>query len=204
MPSTQRISLGKYDWHFKEKEAEAWIACSKFPTVVQHELRHLGKLPDEAVEFNERKIQWVGERDWLFRTHFTTPADVNTYDLVQLAFDGLDTVATVKLNDKLILESDNMFLPEVVDVNRCLAGAGEQNTLEILFESAARVALEREKEYEKSFLDIRESSRMYIRKAQFQWGWDWVCQCEERVTIIADEFVGPRDDNRWAIQGYQT
>lgn len=155
-----------------------------FPTQVHHELKLLGQLPDEGIEFNERKIQWVGEKDWVFYTSFPTPEDIDERELVELVFDGLDTVAEVKLNGEVVLRCDNMFVPERVEVKELLRREGDgeggregENRLEILFESAARIAREREEKYEKEtgkkFIALRESSRQYIRKAQYQWGWDW-------------------------------
>lgn len=179
MPPLQELSLSEHQWYFSENsstnKAESWRPCSTFPTVIQHELRELGEIPDESIEYNERKIQWVGERDWLFKTSFPTPDDVGKYSCADLVFDGLDTIATVRLNGKEILRCDNMFVPERVDVKALLNGVREENELEILFESAARVGREREKEAgkENAFVAIRETSRMYVRKAQFQWGWDW-------------------------------
>ncbi len=205
MATVQKISLGNYLWHFKEKTAESWTPCSMFPTQVHHELKLLGKLPDEGIEFNERKIQWVGEKDWVFRTSFPTPSDISEHGLVELVFDGLDTVAEVKLNDKIVLECDNMFVPERVDVKKLLNEPDEEdNQLEILFESAARIALEREEAYEKEtgkkFINLRESSRMYVRKAQFQWGWDWgecLLAIERRLHFSRDEadLYRPGDDH---------
>ncbi|CRK37113.1 hypothetical protein BN1708_016573, partial [Verticillium longisporum] len=52
-----------------------------------------------------------------------------------LAFDGLDTFATVKLNGSTILETDNMFIPERVDVTDKLNAEGN-NELQIHFDSA--------------------------------------------------------------------
>ena len=52
-----------------------------------------------------------------------------------LAFDGLDTFATVRLNGQEILQSDNMFVPRRVSITEDLNVEGE-NVLEIEFESA--------------------------------------------------------------------
>jgi beta-mannosidase len=131
-------------------------------------------IPDEGIELNERKMQWVGEKDWLFKTGFKTPDDVKGYENVILAFDGLDTIATVTLNGHVVLECDNMFISYRVDFAASdLNRAGDENVLEIHFESAAKIARERMEASGLVWKAIREQSRVYVRKAQYHWGWDW-------------------------------
>ena len=56
----------------------------------------------------KQAVQWVGESDWVYKCQF----EVETVERVsELVFEGLDTFATVYLNDVQILETDNMFLP---------------------------------------------------------------------------------------------
>jgi beta-mannosidase len=91
-----------------------------------------------------------------------------------LAFDGLDTFATVKLNGTVILESDNMFIPHRVDVTKELKPQVE-NTLEIDFKSARLEAIKiREAHPEHTWVGFNgDMSRLAVRKAQYHWGWDW-------------------------------
>ncbi|ORY43380.1 glycoside hydrolase [Rhizoclosmatium globosum] len=87
-----------------------------------------------------------------------------------LCFDGLDTVAEVLLNGTSIGKSDNMFVPLRISVAHLLT---KNNVLEIRFESAVNVAKARELEYGKSMVWNGDASRVYLRKAQYHWGWDW-------------------------------
>lgn len=91
-----------------------------------------------------------------------------------LAFDGLDTFAHVRLNDKTILQSDNMFLPHRVDVTHVL-NRSESNTLEVEIEPALLKAREIKAQHpEHKFVCFNgDSSRLAVRKAQYHWGWDW-------------------------------
>ena len=79
----------------------------------------------------------------------------------------------MSLNGEVVLECDNMFTPQRVDVSKSLVlgrVAGD-NELEIRFESAARVARERFEKGGLSWRAIREQSRVWVRKAQYHWGW---------------------------------
>jgi beta-mannosidase len=91
-----------------------------------------------------------------------------------LAFDGLDTFATVKLNGKVILESDNMFLGHRIDVTKELEADGE-HTLEIEFDCALLKARElRAQDTKHRWVGFNgDPARMAVRKAQYHWGWDW-------------------------------
>lgn len=177
MKQVQEISLGDCTWQWKQADAgeDEWKPCSRFPTNIHHELRVLKLIPDEGVELNERKIQWVGEKDWVFRREFPSPPDFREYDHVVLAFDGLDTIAKVTLNGEVVLECENMFTPHRVEVRKHLAigKLGGDNELEIYFTSAAKVARERLESSGFYWKNIREESRVWVRKAQYHWGWDW-------------------------------
>lgn len=175
MLPVQTISLAACKWEWKDAAAgdDEWRVCSTFPTNIHHELKVLDLIPDEGVELNERKMQWVGEKDWLFKTEFPSPTNMQKYSGAFIAFDGLDTIATVTLNGEVVLESDNMFTPQRVDVKKhlVLGRVAGDNELEIHFQSSARVARER---FEKGGLNwkaIREQSRVWVRKAQYHWGW---------------------------------
>ena len=91
-----------------------------------------------------------------------------------LAFDGLDTFAHVRLNGKIILETDNMFTPYRVDITHAIEAQSEHE-LEIEFDSALLKAREIEKQHpEHKFLCFNgDTARLAVRKAQCHWGWDW-------------------------------
>jgi beta-mannosidase len=86
----------------------------------------------------------------------------------------LDTFATVKFNDDVILESDNMFIPHRVDITQRVK-PGEENILEIVFASARLEAIKiREQHPEHKWVGFNgDMSRLAVRKAQYHWGWDW-------------------------------
>jgi len=142
---------------------------------VQQDLIRHGRLPDPYYRLAEDSIQWVGERDWVYRCAFDlTPAQL-AYPSRHLLFEGLDTYARVYLNGQLILSSDNMFVRHEVDVRRYLR---RTNTLELHFSSPLKAALPL---YEASgklnypadndHAQLRLS--VFTRKAPYHYGWDW-------------------------------
>lgn len=122
-------------------------------------------------------MQWVGERTWVYRVDFVAPAlAASDAPLISdLVFEGLDTFATVSFNGHEILKTENMFASYRANVSNHLK-PGENNRLEIVFDSALLRGHELVKQHshEHNFLVRQtEAGRVPVRKAQYNWGWDW-------------------------------
>lgn len=149
---------------------QGWLTAT-VPGVVHQDLIAAGQIPDPFYGLNEREVQWVGERDWLYRCAFEVTSEALAEGALDLCFDGLDTFATVLLNGTPILTSDNMFVPHRLPVKHILKlGANE---LQILFESALLKGKALEASNGQRRLWNGDSSRLYVRKAQYHYGWDW-------------------------------
>lgn len=160
-------------WTFREAcvNTSKFLPVSQFPTCIHLDLIHHKIIPDPFVGTAEKQAQWVGERAWVYRTAFVTP-QLGENEKAILAFDGLDTYASVHLNGKEILETDNMFIPERVDITPLLRGPNDQsNVLEVTFDSA----FTRGKEEQKKHPNHRwgcwngDPSRLAVRKAQYHY-----------------------------------
>ena len=167
-------------WHFKARQPQTplsddfasdsdWAAAS-VPGSVHQDLLAAGRIPDPNIGLNELDVQWVGETDWFYRTEFDAP-ELESGERADLCFDGLDTFAKVWLNGELILESENMFVPRRVAAAAKLREGS--NELRILFSSALLRGQGIEAELGKRHLWNGDSSRLYVRKAQYHYGWDW-------------------------------
>ncbi|KAH9938328.1 glycoside hydrolase family 2 protein [Fomitopsis serialis] len=106
----------------------------------------------------------IGEVPWAFKTKFTASHTEVSAPNVDLVFDGLDTFATVT-------STDNQFVAHRVPVKQYIKEGA--NELVITFASAFRKGREIEKAHQKYSLWNGDSSRLHIRKAQYNYGWDW-------------------------------
>jgi len=146
-----------------------WFEAS-VPGTVHQALLATNQIPDPFYGRNETLVQWVGESDWMYHCTFEPP-DITAGEYVALCLDGLDTFATVWLNGQQIDSSDNMFVPARIEVGSQLREG--ENELLLVFESALRRGKEREATYGKMAVWNGDASRVYVRKAQYHYGWDW-------------------------------
>ncbi|KAF3931771.1 Beta-mannosidase [Dactylella cylindrospora] len=164
------------NWTFKEKDSEEdWLEVAQFPTNIHLDLIKHKKIPDPFFERNELKVEWVAKKHWSYKTVFPSPAGVakGTKAYI-LALDGLDTYATVLLNGKEILKSDNMFIAHRLDVSTLLSKDGG-NELLIHFEPALERAKAIRDAHPEHFWKCwnGDTARLAVRKAQYHFGWDW-------------------------------
>ena len=132
------------------------------------------RIEDPFIGFNELKTKWVNERSWTYRNIFQKPS-LATGSTADLVFDGLDTFATVKLDEKVILENTNMFLAHRVDITKALEAEDKEHVLEINFDCAmTRARALRGQDTTHNWASFNgDPARMAVRKAQYHWGWDW-------------------------------
>ncbi|MDB5769293.1 MAG: beta-galactosidase/beta-glucuronidase [Collimonas fungivorans] len=148
-----------------------WIACPA-PGDTYLALHAAGRIPHPFAAENETACAWVKDREWWWRSSFTAePAAMGERPI--LAFDGLDTYATVWLNGELLGESDNMFLAARFDVSAQLSTTCANDLLIRFTPPSVKVADKMMETWDIIADPIKTSKRNFIRKAQFGWGWDW-------------------------------
>jgi beta-mannosidase len=168
-------------WQFKQHDPaqptqaefmseQGWLPAA-VPGTVHQDLLAADKIPDPFIGLNENDVKWVGEVDWLYRCTFDVTPELMASHQIDLCFNGLDTYAKVWLNDECISETDNMFVPLRLNVKKLLRPKG--NELRILFESAMRRGKALESQYKQRNSWNGDKSRVYVRKAQYHYGWDW-------------------------------
>ncbi|GGJ59118.1 beta-mannosidase [Deinococcus roseus] len=152
------------------RSLDGWTPAT-VPGTVQWDLQKTGKIEDPFYGLNERNVQWIGEQDWLYSLNFQVDEQDLQAQHLHLDFQGLDTLCTVWLNGKQLLQSENMFVGHSVNV-RPFVEKG-QNTLHLLFESPLKKGKALEAQHGKRAVWNGNPSRVYIRKAQYHYGWDW-------------------------------
>jgi beta-mannosidase len=167
----QTLDLALAHWKFLEPKSNKWLTAT-VPGCIHTDMLAHELIPDPLFGTNELDLQWMEARDWEYTAAFEVIADLLNEEVVELAADGLDTVATVYLNGEKIAETENMFIAHRWSV-KPLLHAG-QNELRIVFRSA----MDYIRNTRTDFTPPREFNDptgccVRIRKQQCQFGWDW-------------------------------
>ncbi|HXQ79951.1 MAG TPA: glycoside hydrolase family 2 protein [Opitutaceae bacterium] len=164
------VPLASSPWRFRDCSGSAWLPAT-VPGCVHTDLRREKRIPDPFWGTNEAGVQWIEERDWEYATAFEVGPDLLGEEVIELAADGLDTVATVRLNGRVVARTENMFIGYRWDVKALLRPG--RNTLAVRFDSAVRyIRTHRTSHRPREFSDPVGRCSV-IRKQQCQFGWDW-------------------------------
>lgn len=160
-------SLSSENWQFKNSKDSNWFPA-KVPGTVHLDLMDNKIISDPFKDENEKKVQWVENEDWDYQTSFTISPHELKNENIDLVFNGLDTFSEIYLNGQLLKKTDNMFRKWNIPAKQYLKPG--HNTLQIKFTSAVNTGKELAK---KIPFTMPESPRSFVRKAQYQFGWDW-------------------------------
>lgn len=130
-------------------------------------LRH-GLIKDPMWRDQANECQWVEQCEWIYETAFEWPSDRDRAS-AQLCFEGLDTIAAVYLNDSLVGEADNMFIPHAFAVEHALQPG--LNRLKVRFTPIPAYLADKDTG---KYVSLFSQDRVYVRRMQCTFGWDWV------------------------------
>jgi len=165
------LALAPAAWSFRDATQRSRWRPAVVPGCVHRDLRRQGIIPDPFWGTNELDLQWIEERDWEYRARFIVPRALLAKEIVELVADGLDTVATVRLNGREVARTDNMFVGHRWDVKPLLRAG--KNELCVHFGSARRYIRATRPEHCPREINDPVGRCTVIRKQQCQFGWDW-------------------------------
>ncbi|MDI3256980.1 MAG: glycoside hydrolase family 2 protein [Kyrpidia sp.] len=144
-----------------------WLRAD-VPGDVHTTLREAGVIPDPFVGHSDWGTRWVEQRVWWYRGHFfMEEGALHSGDTLELVFEGLDTLATIYVNGRELGRHANMFVPVSFDVTRELV-AGD-NVVAVKLDPIAAAVREKDLSLWAAF----NRERVWVRKAQSHFGWDW-------------------------------
>jgi len=143
------------------------------PGCVHLDLLGAKKIEDPYYRDNELAVQWIGRTDWVYSRSFDVTSEMLAHDRVLLRCEGLDTLATVKLNGRRVGRADNMFRVWEFDVKAALRRGA--NTIEVRFDSPLGYAARRNGRRNVPFWSDahKADGGPWVRKEQCNFGWDW-------------------------------
>jgi beta-mannosidase len=160
-------------WQVRLDSGRAGIELPKtihasVPGSIHTDLMDAGLIPDPFLDDNERLLAWIGYCDWRYSLDFDWQgSDKANTDLV---FEGIDTVASIYLNGKLVGEVANQHRSYRYDAKPHLIEG--KNKLEVVFKSPIRYAdrMSLELGYRPH---VNHHPYNAVRKMAANFGWDW-------------------------------
>ena len=153
------------------RDPEGWLPA-QVPGDIHNDLMEAGQLEylyyGDAIERNK----WTKDLEWWYKREFFVSAqDLN--EVSELVFKGIDTMASIYLNGKKIGRCENMFREYRFDVSDKLL-LDAPNSLWVCVEPINIVM----KQYNTDpYFACFNDHRIFIRKAQCHFGWDWAPDC---------------------------
>ena len=139
------------------------------PGSAHTDLLAAGLIPDPYLGTNEAELVWAHRTDWRWTTTFPA-APAADGERVDLVLQGLDTVATVTLNGRVVAETANQHRSYRVDVGSALAA---ENTLTVDVRSALEYGEEQSRTHEQRPGGGSPHPYNMVRKMACSFGWDW-------------------------------
>ncbi len=141
------------------------------PGDVHRALLAAGWIQDPFYDQNESGAAWMEEKEFWYRIRFPGPLNaLEPGERLQLVFEGADTFATVYLNGHELGRHRNMFREAVFDVSGAVQFA-HPNTLAVRFDPPLKQVPPPEEWGFRPWAP--DQPRVWMRKAQFGYGWDW-------------------------------
>ena len=194
----QKVLLNA-DWQMQRAGDAAHYPCS-VPCSMYQTLLDAGVIEDPYYRENEAAAKQLSETDCCFSTKFKAPVIAGNGH-TELCFDGVDTIAEIRLNGEVIGRTDNMHRSWRFDVTGKLKA---ENTLEVQIASPLRYIAEKQAEHPLWGVNSTVAGFPHIRKAHYMFGWDWGPQLPD-MGIWRDVYLECWDTGRIrSVQYLQT
>lgn len=190
--------------HFREIETclEGWQEVA-IPCDVHGPLLAAGRIADPLVGRNDEACRWVEDRSWWFVGTFRMSARAvrqlqaaGSRRWAFLSLDGLDTLADIALNDRVLGSHASIHYPFEREVGRYLVPGTNRLVLRLRPGPEPVSTVESEAIRPSVRTDIPgEPGRIDLRKPQYVFGWDFtsrIVTCGILGPVRLDVFQGPR------------
>jgi beta-mannosidase len=157
-------------WKMRQT-GEADYIDAVVPGSVYNDLLNCGKMKDPFYRENEYMALEISRNDYEYTREFQAAPDMLIYDRVLLRCEGLDTLCTVDINGKTVLETSNMHRTYEADI-KDIINVGK-NTITVFFKSPVEYISRKHAEQQLDDTDQTMHGFTYLRKAQYMFGWDW-------------------------------
>ncbi len=162
----QQIPLHN-NWKFTQQNKNNWLPAT-VPGCVHTDLLANHKIENPYFGSNENNVQWVNTTNFIYQTSFNLKDSTLRQQHINIVLEGIDTYASIYVNDTEIGKTNNMFIKYTFDIKKLVRA--KNNILKIVFIAAQTVVDSLAKNNTNT---IPDNNRLYARKAAYQFGWDF-------------------------------
>ncbi len=159
-----------YNWKMRQAKTDDTIEAV-VPGTVYCDLLRAGKMEDPYWKDNEDQALRLMDNDYEYFTTFDCDQKILSMDEIILHFDGLDTVADIRLNEVAIGHVENMHRTWEFAVKDILKA--KDNELKVYFYSPNKYIADAFKKAPTRGTEDAMDGFVHIRKAHCMFGWDW-------------------------------
>jgi beta-mannosidase len=146
-----------------------WFPVS-VPGDVYDAMQSVGRIGPIFYNMNIETCRWIEQQEWWYRNVFSIEEPPKHGEKWILRFDGLDTYCSIYLDGVLLSQCKNMFMDYEFDVTDSIKPGNI--TLAICFHPLKDLVENKQIEGQWAW-DLGNLDRVFVRKAQYQFGWDW-------------------------------
>ncbi len=158
-----KIKLTSWTVEYNNKKIPASV-----PGDITVDLFKAGLIKDPYYGLNYQENVWIARTDFTYETEIIADEKLLGEEVIEVVFDGIDVFSDVYLNGELLGSTQNMFLQYRFDLkNKLKLG---KNTLKVCMRGTLN---EMEKFDDEDYFAVFNTKRLFVRKAQCHFGWDW-------------------------------
>ncbi len=162
--------LGENVYHIPETPIETTVPSTVYETLLKKDL-----IPDPFYRDNELMATKLMENDFVYETDFSLQDADRKGDRLFLRFEGIDTLADVYLNDKLLGSANNMNRIWEYDITSEVKEDDPDAIyhLKVVLHSPTRFIADANEKCPVGASSDAMPGFPHIRKAACMFGWDW-------------------------------
>lgn len=153
------------------KVGESKVYDAHVPTTMYEVLLKNSAIEDPFYGENDVQLTKLSDDDYEFSRLISINEEQYAYEAIEIEFEGLDTLATIYINDKPVKSTNNMHRRYRFDIKSYLV-VGENN-IRVCFESPTKYIEAVNKKEPIWGIETTMDGYEYLRKAHHMFGWDW-------------------------------
>ncbi|MDQ2086416.1 glycoside hydrolase family 2 protein [Herbivorax sp. ANBcel31] len=172
-------------WKMKSRDNNNWYKAS-VPGSVFNDLLNNGVIDNPFYRDNEIKALEIAAKAYEYKREFYIDEKLLNQHRLVLCCKGLDTLAQIKINDKLVGKTENMHRTYEFNIKDYVHEG--KNTIHIIFESSLKYVQKKNEENPLWGAEDAVKGFPHIRKGHCTFGWDWGPQIPD-LGIWRDIFI---------------